>query len=121
MQNPKIDITLNPAIASPEDDIPVTRGKRPASFVSVVASLAPGETASRVVDVDHWRRTNDESVRLSSIPEQIASWRDSLRNSTASSIRQAKQITGGTYSTEVCDLFTGSGRLFLVVLVTRTA
>lgn len=109
------ELRLSAAIQAPEDcAIPRPAPHRSGSFSAVVAALAVGKTASHVVPVhpDH---------SLSQLPGMMATLRDDLRNNIASCVRNAKRTTGGEYTIEVDDHFTGKGRLFILALVTRVA
>ncbi len=87
---------------------------RASSFAQQVEALNIGESCSRVHGVH-------EGFTLKALAENMATMKEGLRNNTAPSVRQAKARTRGTYSIEIGDMRTPSGRTFVVAIVTRTA
>lgn len=66
----------------------------------------------------------ESTKKLVELPGNVTASRDTLRNSVASAIRNAKARPGNEdtqFTQEVCHLITPSGRVYAVSIVTRTA
>lgn len=91
---------------------PPNDSRKSSSFSAQVSDLEVGESAIKNIQID-LRLMDTANV------EGMAERREQMRNNVASPIRAAKERTGGTYSTELTDVFLPSGRLFIVAVVTR--
>lgn len=89
-----------------------TRGPRPGSFNALVQELNPGETVSKVREVD-------PTITVARLPDEMPEIRQQVRNSVAPAVARAKQITGGTYSVEVGDVIMPTGAMYAVAVVKR--
>lgn len=105
---------LEAAVNTVDDGVPEPSRRRSSSFASVIADLEIGETASKA------QRVEDDTT-LAEFAEKSAAWREALRNTCATSMRQAKARTGGEYSIEIADVMTQARSLFIVALITRTS
>lgn len=104
---------IKSAMQQPDNGVTAPGRTQAASFASQVAALAVGECCSRVVGVD-------PNVRLCELSTMLPAMRESLRNNTAPSVRQANTRTGNKYTIEVADVRTPGDNFFVVAIVTRT-
>lgn len=107
-----IDAVLTQALQTPEDGVQEPTSRRPWSFTSQVANLEPGQVACRLHPVD-------PASTLEQVSETITQLRAQCRNNASPSVRKAAARTGGVYTTEVCDLLTPKGQLYIATIVTR--
>lgn len=89
-----------------------TRGPRAGSFNALVQELNPGESVSKVREVD-------PTMTVARLPVQMPEIRQQARNAVAPAVSRAKAITGGTYVVESGDVVTGAGSMYVVVIVKR--
>lgn len=92
------------------------RGPQPGSFAAHVAALQVGETATRAMTLTpskgHLQRDLDD----------IASFRERLANNITPAVTRAKRnISGSDYTTEVTQVLTPKGRIYVVAFITRIA
>jgi hypothetical protein len=106
------DSKLTAALATPEEGVSRPGRVHPTSAITQIAALKPGESWSRCE-----RPMGD--VTLAEYADGSADMRDQMRNSILSSVRYAKEKTGGTYITETGDFISSNRRIFLVCVVTR--
>lgn len=97
----------------PRSKSPVTR-RRESSFAAVVADLDVGEVASRT------HHLNSE-MTLAELAVNMPEMKAMIRNNATPAVTQARKRTGGEYRIETAETITPSGRIYLLVLVTRTA
>lgn len=102
------------AMSTAETGVEPPNRQRSSSFTAVIADLIPGEHCSKVLEID-------SSHTLATVSEHMPTWRQELRNNVTPSVRNARARTGGEYTIEVGEMTTGTRRLFLVAVVTRTA
>lgn len=96
----------------PKTAEPFHPNRKQSSFSAVVADLLVGESTIRTSPISG-------TAKVSTINEAISGWKEQLRNSIQPTIARAKKATGGEYSVEITELITGSGRLFVLGIVTR--
>ena len=89
-----------------------TRGPRAGSFNSLVQELNPGESVSKVREVD-------PTMTVARLPFEMPEIRQQARNAVAPAVSRAKAITGGTYTVESGDVAMGNGSMYVVVVVKR--
>lgn len=89
-----------------------TRGPRAGSFNALVQELNPGESVSKVREVD-------PTMTVARLPIEMPEIRQQARNAVAPAVSRAKAITGGTYVVESGDVVTGAGSMYVVVVVKR--
>lgn len=109
---PKKPIPEYPPVEETEDASP--SGEKASSFTTFLAALRVGGTACRAVLID-------PDLTLREWAEMRAEVRRELRNNSAACIRRARIRIGGDcdYSTEIADTMMPSGKLFVVLIVTR--
>lgn len=92
------------------------RAPQPGSFASVVAALKVGETATKSMSIP---LTDEElPIKLASLPEM----RERLANNITPAVTRAKRnIRCSDYTTEVTQVLTPKGRVYVVAFVTRIA
>lgn len=105
---------IKTAMQAPEKRVCTSNQGTDVSFASAVRYLEIGEHRSKSVEIDG-------NTPLYELAARINDTKESLRNNTAASVRLAKKKTGDTYSIEIGDMRTPSGRTFVVAIVTRTA
>lgn len=88
--------------------------QRSSSFAAVVSDLEVGESASRV-------HMLNEDMTLAQMRDDMKEMKAMISNNARPSVTMAKQRTGGEYRIETGETITTSGRVFLLVIVTRTA
>ena len=88
------------------------RGPRAGSFNAQVQELNPGESVSKVREVD-------PTMTVARLPFEMPEVRQQARNAVAPAVSRAKQITGGTYTVESGDVVMGNGSMYVVVVVKR--
>jgi hypothetical protein len=89
------------------------RQPRMSSFNARVSELVVGECAAKM-------RTVDNTISVDRLPSELPMIREQVRNATTPAVTRAKQINkGATYSIEVGDFLSPSGRLFVIAVVTR--
>ncbi len=105
---------LTAALATPEEGVQRPDRANPTSAITQMAALRIG---------DSWTRTEQipADIAVGKFTENSAKMRDELRNSVHSSLRFAKQKTGGTYTTETGDFISSARNIYLVCVVTRVA
>lgn len=103
---------LAASLATPEEGVGKPGRTRPASAITQIAALKPGE---------HWARvaTPPAGMPLKDFAAESGEMREALRNLVNSSLRHAKAKTGGTYSVETGDFISSNRTLYLVCVVTR--
>ena len=104
---------LTAAMSTPDPDVGVPSRQKAGSLTAQVAALDIGECASKASPVD-------TRLTLADYVLNGAEMREAIRNSVKSSVRLASSRTGGKYDTEVSDMITTGGRLYIVAVVTRT-
>lgn len=87
--------------------------RKSASFAAAVADLQPGDTAAR-------SHALNGSMTLDEFAADLTAMKIMLRNNAAPAVKAARERTGGLYSVEVGESILPSGKITLVVLVTRT-
>ena len=90
---------------------PATHEDAP-SFQAQVNALSIGESVSRV-------RPVNPKLKVSEIPEEMPGLRQQLRNAVTPAVTRAKATVGGSYSIEVGDFISPSGKFYAVAVVTR--
>ena len=88
------------------------RGPRAGSFNAQVQELNPGESVSKVREVN-------PTMTVARLPVEMPEIRQQARNAVAPAVSRAKAITGGTYVVESGDVVTGAGSMYVVVVVKR--
>ncbi len=105
-------VTMN---LTPDDKRSIPRGPRLSSFNARVLDLAPGESTSKMRQVD-------PTTTVERLAPELPMLREQVRNSTTPAVTNArKHHANAKYSIEVGDLLMPSGRLFVVAVVTREA
>lgn len=84
------------------------------SFSSVVADLAVGESASRVHHLN-------QSMTIGEFERDLSEMKSMIANNARPSVKTAQARTGGQYRVETGETITAAGRIYLLVIVTRTA
>jgi hypothetical protein len=105
---------LTAALMTTDDDVELPGKSRPASLVSNLLALAPGECFTK----SH-RVPDNES--LTHVQANMNEWKSQLRQTMNQAIRKAKQRVDRTFVMESVHTFTPSGFVYLQVIVTRTA
>ena len=105
---------LKAAMSKPEEGVTEPPQRRASSFATQVADLALSESASRTVALD-------DNLTLAEMAAALHTMRETLRNNTAPSVRQARARTGNEYRIELADVRTHNDRFYVVAIVTRTA
>ena len=82
------------------------------SFQAQVNALPIGESVARV-------RPVNPKLQVSKIPEEMPALRQQLRNAVTPAVTRAKAATGGSFSIEVGDFISPSGKFYAVAVVTR--
>lgn len=106
--------TLTAALMSADPDVELPGRSRPASMVSNLLALAVGDNYTKSF------RVPDEQP-LAEVQQSMNSWKDQLRQQLNQAIRQAKNRSDRSFTTESVCTFTPSGVVYLQVIVTRTA
>lgn len=114
MQKAAVNAKIKTAMKTPDPVVPEPTQRRSNSFATQVAELEIGESVSRVSPIP-------DTLSLHELQQVMSTMRQTLRNNTTPSVRQAMARTGGEYRIEVADTRTASDRFFLVAIVTRTA
>lgn len=102
------------AIATPDDGVAPLGRTVASSFASQVAALEVGDTAMKGQQVSGDRSLDTALAKLSVM-------RESLRNSVAPAVRDARKRTGGTYSVSVTNFIAPDNQIYLVAIVNRIA
>lgn len=82
------------------------------SFQAQVNALTIGESVAKV-------RPVNPKLQVSKIPEEMPALRQQLRNAVTPAVTRAKAATGGSFSIEVGDFISPSGKFYAVAVVTR--
>jgi len=103
---------ISDAILHPDEN--VSKPHDPAernSFTARLEALKLGESEARADALD-------PALRLVDLPDALPPARLSMRNSVGPMAQRAAKRTGKTYTVEVSDLQTLSGRMYVVAIVT---
>lgn len=104
--------SLGVAMSLPDDQVSKPSKKQPVSLSSAIAALGVGDATSKVIELS---------------PEKLACLSDvkkGLSDSASSSMRNAKTRaanTGAQYTIETAVTITGSGAVFALAIIKRTA
>lgn len=88
------------------------RTSRPGTFNGSVAELRPGESVSKIREVD-------PTITVARLPDEMPAIRTQVRNACAPAVTRARETTGGRYSVEVGDVIMPSGSMYVVAVVKR--
>ena len=88
--------------------------RKESSFAAVVSDLQVGESASRVHHLN-------QQMTLAEMQRDMREMKAMITNNVRPSITVAKKRTGGEYRVETGETITTAGRVYLLVIVTRTA
>lgn len=110
MSDPTILDELTPAMMTMETDVELPSGVRASSIVGNLIALKPGELYVYAQEIPSDRT-------LASIQEEAAALRYRMRNSVASSIRNAKRLTSSTFSLETAMVQMPTGRVLIQVVI----
>lgn len=102
------------AMQQTEQHVATKTSSTQVGFASDIRYLEIGQHCTKSVEIDGITPLYELAARINDTKE-------ALRNNTAPSVRLAKKKTGDTYSIEIGDMRTPSGRTFVVAVVTRTA
>lgn len=106
--------TITAALMSADSDVELPGRSRPASMVSNLLALAVGDNYTKSVRVP-------DDQPLSEVQLSMNAWKDQLRQQLNQAIRQAKNRSERSFTTESVCTFTPSGAVYLQVIVTHTA
>ena len=107
------DQLLSASIATPDTDVPAPPSANVCSLTSRLCNLGIGGNVSRCFDIEpQW---------LCVMSQEITTWNNAVRSSLNSSIRNATERTGHTFSTEITPICMPSGRVYQLAIITRTA
>lgn len=110
-----LHLVLNGALVSPDQDVPMpNKNSKTSSFSAQVQDLEVNQSACRV------HRANPD-MTLAEFTENLRDIKEMMRNNVASTMKLARQKTGGTYSSEVSEVVMPSGSIFVLLIITRTA
>ena len=104
--------TIDKALASPEAGVRPPSRKKSSSFAAQVFDLEPGESCSRVEQIN-------PNLSLLTVQQNIATMKQQFRDRTDPAVASTRRQTKGTYVTEVTDFMTNSRSWFIVAVVTR--
>lgn len=88
--------------------------KKNSSFVAVLCDLEVGGTAVRNHSPHHL-------MTLAQLQEELSEMKAMISNNVRPSVRIATEKTGHQFSVETSQSITGTGRVYVQVIVTRTA
>lgn len=92
----------------------INKAKKQSSFVAVLCDLDVGGSAVR----NHSPNTD---ITLTQLAEELSEMKAMISNNVRPSVRIATEKTGFTYSVETSQTITSAGRVYVQVIVTRTA
>lgn len=105
------DITA--ALMSSEPDVDLPGNGRPASVISNLLALKPGENFTKSFRLP-------DNVTMAEVQANTNKWKVDLRNSINQSIRHARRADDRKYSMETTVTTTPSGVVYVQVIATRT-
>lgn len=88
--------------------------KKQSSFVAVLCDLDVGGSAVR-------NHSPNADITLTQLAEELSEMKAMISNNVRPSVRIATEKTGFTYSVETSQTITSAGRVYVQVIVTRTA
>jgi hypothetical protein len=106
------DITA--ALLSAEPDVDLPGNGRPASVISNLLALKPGDNFTKSMRLP-------DDVTMAQCQANMNKWKSDLRNSVNQSIRHARKADDRQYSMETTVTSTPGGTIYVQVIITRTA
>ncbi len=103
----KLGVTTMPETVTPKP-------KKQSSFVAVLCDLDVGGSAVR-------NQSPNADITLTQLAEELSEMKAMISNNVRPSVRIATEKTGFTYSVETSQTITSAGRVYVQVVVTRTA
>lgn len=110
MENPQILDQLTPAMMTLESDVELPSGLRPSSILSNLIALKKDEVYTHSLELP-------ADKTLAALQEEAADLRYRIRNSVASSIRNAKRVCASMFNLETALVVYPSGRAFVQVAI----
>lgn len=92
----------------------INKPKKQSSFVAVLCDLDVGGSAVR-------NHSPNADITLAQLAEELSEMKAMISNNVRPSVRIATEKTGFTYSVETSQTITSAGRVYVQVIVTRTA
>jgi len=102
------------AMLSSEDDVELGDMRQLGSIVSNLLALNVGEcyTRSRLVD---------DNVTMASLQKNLTTWKNTLRQTVNQAMRRARESDNRELTLETSQSMTLTGKIYIQVIVTRTA
>lgn len=101
-------------LAQPRTNKPAMPVKKQSSFVAILCDLDVGASAVR-------NHSPNADITLSQLAEELSEMKAMISNNVRPSVRIATEKTGFSFTVETSQTLTPTGRVYVQVIVTRTA